>query len=111
MRCVVSQPTGEHVALGDTPGKIGRHQIGMGQKPVGTLWILGRLQLWWCAQSSEELTPSKVDIRTLCEVNMGERVDAEGFLALGFKQRNHTQFAICCLTLQCTTQLSFRFGT
>ena len=74
------QPTGEHRALSDTPGEVGRHGIGMGQEPLLVRRLFRLLRLRLLAQRGEELAPGEGEVRSIGEVNVGERGDAEGFL-------------------------------
>ena len=55
----------------------------MGQEPVVVLRLLRRLRFRRLAQRGEELAPGEIVVRAVGEVNVRERADAEGLLALG----------------------------
>ena len=92
MRGVRVKPMVEHLALGKSPGEVGRHGIRMGQEPLVALRFLRRFRLRRFAQRGEKLTPGEVEVRAVGEINVGERADAKGPRAIFFQQWDQPQF-------------------
>ena len=88
------QPGGEHGALGEAAGEVGRHGIGMGQEPAVGLRLLWRFGLQRRTQRGQKLAPGEVEVRAGGEINVGERANIQRLLTGRLEQRDDAEVAI-----------------